>query len=115
MYNAAKTIVSVVRNGEIVALLADQSATEDKDIYIDFFGRKTATFKVVAELALRYKIPIIMGFAIRQSDGLYKAEVIEIDYSDLHIEEKISQENIRILTERHTKFLENIIRQHPDQ
>ena len=115
MYNAAKTILKAIHNNEIIALLTDQAATEDKDLYIDFFGRKTATFKVVAELALRNHIPIIMGFAIRMTDGTYKTSIQEVDFEDLYLDGKLTQENVRILTERHTKILENTIRQYPDQ
>lgn len=119
MYNAARTLIGIVKNGEIVALLADQSATPDKDLYVKFFNKDAATYKVVAELALRYNIPIIMGFAIRQPNGRYKAELAEIDFSDLveqaTVDSKHKLENIKILTQRHVFSLENVIRQYPAQ
>jgi len=115
MYNAAKTIINVIRSNEVLALLTDQAATKDKDLFVDFFGRQASTFKVVAELALRYKVPIVMGFAVRQENRKYKADITEIDYTDLVIDEKLSIENVRILTERHTQHLENIIRKYPAQ
>jgi KDO2-lipid IV(A) lauroyltransferase len=111
MYNAARTIIIEIRSGNIIALLVDQSATEKNNVFVDFFGRPASTFKVVAELALRYRIPLIMGFAIRQPNGKYKAKITQIDYSDLDF----SQENILELTKRHTKYLENTIRQYPEQ
>jgi KDO2-lipid IV(A) lauroyltransferase len=111
MYHAARTIINEIRNGGTIALLADQAATENFDVFVDFFGRPASTFKVVAELCLRYKIPLIMGFAIRQLNGKYKAEITKIDYSDLDF----SQKNILELTKRHTKHLENIIRLYPEQ
>lgn len=111
MYKAAKTIINVITKGETIALLTDQSATEDKDIFIDFFNRPASTYKVVGELALRYQVPIIMGFAIRQPDGKYKAELIELDFSDL----ENTHEGIFQLTARHTKHLEEVIRQYPTQ
>lgn len=111
MYNAARTIVSEIKSGNAIALLVDQAATKNFDVFVDFFGRPASTFKVVAELALRYKIPLIMGFAIRQQDGKYKANIVEIDYSDLDF----SQENVLELTKRHTMHLENIIRKYPEQ
>jgi len=111
MYNAARTIITEIKSGNAIALHVDQAATENLDVFVDFFGRPASTFKVVAELALRYRIPLIMGFAIRQQDGKYKADVVEIDYSDLDF----SQTSILELTKRHTKHLENIIRQYPEQ
>jgi Kdo2-lipid IVA lauroyltransferase/acyltransferase len=111
MYKAAKTIINTITNGETIALLTDQSATENKDIFVDFFNRPAATYKVVGDLALRYQIPIIMGFAIRQPNGKYKAELSELDFSDL----ENTHEGIYKLTVRHTKHLEDIIRQYPAQ
>ena len=111
MYNAAKTIITVVKNKETIALLADQSATKDKDIFVDFFGHPAATYKVVGELAIRYQLPIIMGVAVRQPDGKYRAELVELKYDDL----ENSLEGVRQLTERHTKLLEEFIRKTPEQ
>ena len=111
MYNAARTIISVVQNKETIALLADQAATADKDIFVNFFGRPASTFKVVGELAIRYQLPIIMGVAIRQPDGRYKAELIELKYDDL----ENSLDGISQLTERHVNQLEEFIRKHPAQ
>lgn len=127
MYQAARALIGIARNGEVLALLADQSATQDKDIYVDFFGKKAATYKVVAELALHYNIPIIMGFAIRQPDGHYKAELTEIDFSDLILAtgkqldtaaESVKNrktESIHELTQRHVQSLEEVIRRYPGQ
>ena len=111
MYNAAKTIIAEIKSGNVIALLVDQAATKSFDVFVDFFGRPASTFKVVAELTLRYKIPLIMGFAIRKPNGMYKVELVEIEHSDLDF----SKENILELTKRHTKHLENIIRQYPEQ
>ena len=111
MYNAARTIITEIKSGNIIALLVDQAATKNFDVFVDFFMRPASTFKVVAELALRYKIPLIMGFAIRQPNEKYKAELIEIEHSDL----EFNQESILELTKRHTQHLENTIRRHPEQ
>ena len=109
MYSAARTIISVITKGEVIALLADQSATEDKDLYIDFFGRKTATYKVVADLALRFNIPIVMGFAVRQPNATYKVQLLEVDYTDLQNDKN----GVYELTRRHVKVLEDAIRLNP--
>jgi KDO2-lipid IV(A) lauroyltransferase len=111
MYNAAKTIITVVKNKETIALLADQSATKNKDVFVDFFGYPASTFKVVGELAIRYQIPIIMGVATRQPNGKYKAELVELKYDDL----ENSLDGVYKLTERHTKLLEDFIRKAPEQ
>ncbi len=110
MYNAARGIVKALSNGGIVALLADQSATKDKDIFIDFFGRPAATFESPAALALKYNVPIIIGFAVRNEDGRYDVNLSEIKYDDL----EYNKEGIIELSKRHVKILEDAIRQRPD-
>jgi KDO2-lipid IV(A) lauroyltransferase len=66
---------------------------------------------MVAELALRYDLPLVMGFAVRQSDGTYFADIREVDHSDL----TFSRDNVKILTQRHVKVLEDVICEHPEQ
>ena len=109
MNKAARDIVRTIRSGSMIALLADQSATKDRDIFVDFFGRPASTYEAPAELALKYDVPMIAGFAVRQQDGTYKVKLEEIKHDDLAHD----KEGIRILTERHVKILENAIRKNP--
>ncbi len=110
MYKAAMTIVKTIRKGETVALLADQSASKDKDVFVDFFGRPASTFESPAALALKFETPIIMGFAERQNDGRYMVELKEIPHDDL----EDTTEGILELTKRHVRELENQIRKKPE-
>jgi Kdo2-lipid IVA lauroyltransferase/acyltransferase len=111
MYQAARTIVKTIQNGGVITLLADQSATGDKDIFIDFFGRPAATYEAPASLALKFKIPFISGFAERLENGKYYVKIYEIKHDDLEFDKK----GIEELTRRHVKFLEDAIRKHPEQ
>lgn len=110
MYHSAYDIIKLIKKKGNLALLADQSATSDKDIYVDFFGRKVATFDAPAQLALKFQMPIIMCFAIRQNDGTYFVDYFELDYSDL----TDSPNGVAELTQRHAKILEDMIRKYPD-
>jgi len=109
MYNAAFTIFKTLKKGGVIALLADQSATKDKDIFMDFFGIPAATYESPAELALKLDVPIVMGFAVRQKDGSYYVDLQEIKHDDL----EHSSEGIVELTRRHVLALENAIRDNP--
>ncbi len=109
MYESAFKVVKTLNEGGIVALLADQSATKDKDIYVPFFGREVATFDSPAFLALRYNVPIILGFAERIGNH-YQVELEELDFSDL----TLSKEGIYELTLRYTRKLEEAIRRRPE-
>lgn len=109
MFSAARGLIKALRDREMVALLADQSASPDTDIFVDFFGRKALTYKAPAELALRFGTPIVMGVSVRNSDGAYTVELKEIKYDDLNND----KEGIYELTRRHVKELENEIRKNP--
>lgn len=109
MSKAARTMIQALNNHEAVALLADQSADWQKDIFVDFFGRPAATYEAPARLALKYRSPLILGFAHRQKDYTYKVTLREIDYSDLDN----SPESIIELTRRHVKILEENILLNP--
>lgn len=109
MHKSARIVVQTLRSGMPVCILADQSATRDKDIYVDFFGRPAATYEAPAALALKFGAPIIIGFSVRQEDCTYKVQLREIKTDDLDD----SKESIKILTERHVMELENEIRKYP--
>ncbi len=109
MSKAARKMVSTIKNGKSVALLVDQSADKNKDIYVDFFGRPAATYEAPAVLSLKFKTPIVYAFVVRNEDGTYKLKLSELKTDDL----ENTKENIRILTERHVKALEDAIREHP--
>jgi KDO2-lipid IV(A) lauroyltransferase len=109
MGNAARSIMSVVKENGILAMLVDQRASEDKDIYVDFFGRKAATYEAPASLSIKYDIPIVMGFANRLPDGRYKVDLIELDRTGM---DKAANP-IEELTKRHVRLLEKEIRKNP--
>ncbi len=109
MYESAFKVVKTLKNGGIVALLADQSATKDKDIFVEFFKRKAATFDSPAYFALKYDVPVILGFAKREN-YYYKVRLVEIDHSDLVFDKN----GIYTLTKRYVEQLEMAIRERPE-
>ena len=111
MNKAALEIIRVIKNKGMVALLADQAASKTKDIFVDFFGRPAITYEAPAKLALKFDIPIIMGFAERQGNNKYKVKLHEIKYDDL----KNNENAVELLTQRHVKILEDQIKLNPNQ
>lgn len=109
MYESVFKVVRTLQKGGIVALLADQSATKDKDIYVEFFGRPTATFDSPAYFALRYNVPVIVGFAKRRGSKYY-VNLVELKHDDL----EFSPDGIKELTTRYVKMLEEQIRRCPE-
>lgn len=109
-HKAAREIIQLLSVGNAVALLADQSATADKDIFVQFFGRLAATYEAPAALSLKFDTPIVMGFAERCEDGSYSVELQRIPHEDL----VYNREGIEKLTQRHVAALESAVQKRPD-
>lgn len=110
MDRAARQIVSILSKGEILALLVDQSATENKDVFIDFFNKPASTYEAPAALALKFNSALLMALPVRDENYNYRVKIIEIDHSDL----QNNKEGILELSKRHVKALEDQIRERPD-
>jgi Kdo2-lipid IVA lauroyltransferase/acyltransferase len=110
MDKAARTIVQRVRAGEAIALLADQAATSDRDVFVPFFGRLASTYEAPAAICLKFDVPMFVVFAERGEDGRYTAKFRQIPHDDL----ASTRDGITELTRRHVAALEETIRQRPE-
>lgn len=112
MDSAARKIIPIFRNGGFVAMIADQSARGEKGVlFPQFFNIPSATYASPAYLCLKFNAIMIFVVVIRNKVGKYKLYFEKIESDDL----KCDDEGVKILTQRHTTALENIIRQHPTQ
>ncbi len=107
---SVREVLRALRNGELLLMLGDQSGSKES-IYVDFFGRPSATHRGAAAFSLKTGSPILMLFMIRQPDGRYEVVCEEVDRTGLH---ESTEENIVELTRRHTAILEKYIRLYPD-
>jgi KDO2-lipid IV(A) lauroyltransferase len=92
-------------------MVADQRGSEDS-IKLEFFGRKTSVHTGPAVLALKMDSPIIYGITVRQPDYSYKIDLVEISKENLPDE---FDEKVKVLSERMIRYLEEIIKQNPEQ
>ncbi|MGQ9644512.1 MAG: lysophospholipid acyltransferase family protein [Ignavibacterium sp.] len=106
-----RNIYSVLKNNGIAAMVADQRGPEE-GLKLEFFGKKTAVYTGPSVLSLKTGAPIIFGIPIRQKDYSYHATLVELDKSNLPEDEEAK---VKVLTERMIKYLEEIIRKHPEQ
>lgn len=106
-----RTTFSVLKNGEILAIVADQRGPED-GLKIEFFGKKTSVFTGPAVLSLKTGAPLLFGIPIRRPDYSYFAEICEIDRSNLPDD---FDNQVKVLCERMLKHLEEIIVKYPEQ
>jgi KDO2-lipid IV(A) lauroyltransferase len=68
-------IMQTLRRGEFVAIVGDQDAGRD-GIFVDFLGRKASTAVGPVRLARRFRVPILMGFAIPLSGARIRIEAL---------------------------------------
>jgi len=110
--NTVFQMMRVLRKGEPVVFVFDQHAPGRQGVFVDFFGRKAATFKVVAMLARKYNIPVIPAYSVRLDNGKFL----------LHVDDPIApvitdnlEEDIVVNTQNYTKYIEGIVRKYPEQ
>jgi KDO2-lipid IV(A) lauroyltransferase len=111
MEQAARPLIQALQHNQPVALLIDQAADPQKDVRIPLFGRDAVVFEAPAALALRFETPLVFAVPVRNPDGAYTVTLTEIKTDDL----TSSKEDILELTKRHTAFLEQAIKEYPEQ
>ena len=106
-----RDILSCLYKNEMVAILADQDAGRS-GLMLDFLGWPASHWKGVAKLSLRYKIPIVPGFALRTSAGNIDFTFREMIY---HPELEDKEENYRYILAKVNKAIEEFINRYPEQ
>ena len=98
-------LYNVLYENKMLGLVSDQDA-KSKGIFVNFFNKPASTHKGAAIFHLNTKSPMIFGVCIQTGFQEYKIELIPVSTVDNTIE-KITQE--------HTRTLEKIIKQYPEQ
>lgn len=110
---AARSMVKILRSGEILGLLPDLNTLDDEAIFVDFFGVPAATTFIVAKLALRTNSPLIPVFAPWSDE---KRKYLLIVEPPVTIESSGNEEeDVRRLTAKLTLVIENQVRRYPGQ
>lgn len=105
--NAARTILSLLKENKIVGLLTDQNCAES---FVPFFGLPTGTVLGPATLSLRTGAPLVPIYCVRIAPGKYRTEILH------PIEPKPGfEDNVDALTRSMNDTLESIVRKHPEQ
>ena len=112
MLNAGdvRGIIRALRNGEWLAILADQ-APPSTSVRVPFFGRSVPSYEGPARLALQTRAPLFFVDCISEA-STYHMRVREISFDDLT---EFTDDNVRELTYRHVHMLEECIRANPSR
>lgn len=71
--SSARKIIRSLRENRILGVLLDQDI-DSEGVYVDFFGRRAYTPSGITSLALRFSIPVLMIFIVRE--GKYRHRII---------------------------------------
>lgn len=108
---ATDDVTETLERGGMVAFIADQDAGK-KGMFVDFFGRKASTYKSIGLLAMRYEVPVVIGYARRVGDFRFACGTQDIIYPE---DWKNEADPLRYITQRYTKAIEDSIRADPGQ
>ena len=100
-----------LKEKKIVAMVADQRGPRE-GVRVNFFGREVSVYTGPAALALKTGSPIIFGIPVRQENYKYRTFLVEISRSDLP---ESDEDKIKEISQRHTSYLEKMIRENPEQ
>jgi KDO2-lipid IV(A) lauroyltransferase len=104
-------MIKVLKSGGSVALLIDQD-TKVKTVFVDFFGMQAATPVGATVLALKTGAAVVPTYIYLGEDNLQHMHILpEISMTVTGDEDHDIRFNTQILT----NFIEEKIRQHPDQ
>ena len=100
-----------LKEKKITAMVADQRGPRE-GVRVKFFNREVSVYTGPAALALKTGAPIIFGIPVRDKNYKYKTLLVEITQNDLPGNE---EGKIKELSQRHTSYLEKVIRENPEQ
>ena len=109
---ATEDIVRTLEGHGTVGIIADQNAGP-KGLFVDFFGRKASTYKSIGLLAMRYEVPVIIGYARRVGTNFdFEIGATDIIYPG---DWKSHDEPLHYITQRYTTAIEQFVSESPGQ
>ncbi|MDA0322339.1 MAG: lysophospholipid acyltransferase family protein [Verrucomicrobia bacterium] len=108
--NSAR-FLEAIRDGKILAFMIDQFA-HDRGMMIDFFGRPASTHTAIALLHLVSGTPLIFGYSRRIAPRQFEFKA----FPPIRIERSgDKQRDLRSILDALTRYLEEAIRESPEQ
>ena len=110
--NAMKEGVEVLKNKNLLAIVVDQDAKK-KGVFVDFMGVPSSAAVGSAVFHLKTGAPIIFLMSIRKDYGKFDAYYEEI--CPAAEPQRINDEKIKRITQKHMSVLEEWVRRYPEQ
>ena len=112
--NSIRDILRVLKKGGALGFVLDQNMTSDEGIFVEFFNRPACTMPGLAVIAQRSGAPVVPVQFYRDDDGIHHHVRFhpEVEWEEVSDDR---DENVCHNTQRYTKILEDLIREHPEQ
>ena len=105
--SAPKQLLNTLKNNGAIGVLPDQDPRNNGSVEVPFFGIKVPTMTLLAKLAAKTQLPVLVFSAIRLPHGKgYALKISRFDYTGLSIEEFVQGTN---------KEIENLVQEAPEQ
>jgi len=104
------SMVRLLADNQFVAYFTDQDAGRS-GVFVNFLGRPSSTRRGPAILAMRSGAPIAPVFIVREGTDHHRVIYHELVWPDPQLK---GREAVIDLTQRYTRLLEDVIRQHPE-
>jgi KDO2-lipid IV(A) lauroyltransferase len=108
--NGLRPAIKRLKKGEDLVLFPDQTASFE-GIPVKFFGKKTNTLHLPVSLAMKYSIPIVPMFIVRQKDRRSHRLIF---LPEIEIKDKTAQNALETYTQQQNDVIEKMIREYPD-
>jgi len=109
--DAARGILKAFKENQAVLILFDQDAG-GKGMMVDFLGRPASTATGPAKIAIKHRVPVVMAFGVRGSDGKIKIQLEK--FPDIH-QFPDNDDGVKQFIVEYNKILEKYIRTYPEQ
>lgn len=110
---SARSMFRVLRNGELLGIMADLNAQEREGVFVDFFGVPASTATGIAKLAFATNAAVVPAFAVwneaKQRYVVHLEPEIEYEKTD------DNEADIKTLTQKMTNVVEDYVRRYPEQ
>jgi len=108
----ARAMIRCFKQGKLLGFLIDQD-TNVQSVFVPFFGRPASTPRGAADLAIRFKVPVVVGWCRRRGEAPGAGH--EIDCMELPYDPNTADRDAETgrLTAACTAALETVIRRNP--
>lgn len=110
----ARAMIRCFKQGKLLGILIDQD-TSVQGVFVPFFGRPAWTPRGAADLALRFRPPVVVGWCRRRGPGTGAGHEIDLAEVPYDPEAKDREGEVVRLTAALTAGLEAAIRQRPEE